>query len=73
MTSESPGDRAGAPIPSAAAARALHKLAEGARAEPWSFEQFAATLLKTEVDSHCGQSRIKAARFPRKTLEEFDF
>ena len=34
-------------------------------------------LLGTEVsarDSHGGESRIKAARFPaRKTLEEFDF
>jgi DNA replication protein DnaC len=60
-----------------AAARALPKLADRARAEEWSFEQFAATLLKTEVDSrdsHGGQARIKAARFPaRKTLEEFDF
>src|SRR3954467_15693234 len=60
-----------------AAARALPKLAERARAEEWSYEQFAATLLKTETDSrdsHGGQSRIKAARFPaRKTLEEFDF
>jgi hypothetical protein len=60
-----------------AAARALPKLADRARAEEWSFEQFAATLLKTETDSrdsHGGQSRIKAARFPaRKTLEEFDF
>jgi hypothetical protein len=60
-----------------AAARALPKLAERARADEWSFEQFAAALLKTEVDSrdsHAGQGRIKAARFPaRKTLEEFDF
>jgi DNA replication protein DnaC len=60
-----------------AAARALPKLAERARADEWSFEQFAAALLKTEVDSrdsHGGQGRIKAARFPaRKTLEEFDF
>jgi DNA replication protein DnaC len=60
-----------------AAARALPKLADRARAEEWSFEQFAAALLKTETDSrdsHGGQSRIKAARFPaRKTLEEFDF
>ena len=60
-----------------AAARALPKLAERARAEQWSYEQFAATLLKTETDSrdsHGGQARIKAARFPaRKTLEEFDF
>jgi DNA replication protein DnaC len=60
-----------------AAARALPKLAERARSEEWSYEQFAATLLKTEIDSresHGGQARIKAARFPaRKTLEEFDF
>src|SRR3954449_9101036 len=60
-----------------AAARALPKLADRARHEEWSFEQFAAALLKTEVDSrdsHGGQARIKAARFPaRKTLEEFDF
>ena len=60
-----------------AAARALPKLADRARAEEWSYERFAAALLKTETDSrdsHGGQSRIKAARFPaRKTLEEFDF
>jgi DNA replication protein DnaC len=60
-----------------AAARALPKLADRARSEQWSFEQFAAALLKTEVDSrdsHGGQGRIKAARFPAtKTLEEFDF
>jgi DNA replication protein DnaC len=60
-----------------AAARALPRLADRARAEEWSFEQFAAALLKTETDSrdsHGGQARIKAARFPaRKTLEEFDF
>ena len=60
-----------------AAARALPKLAERAREESWSFERFAELLLQTEVasrDSHGGESRIKAARFPaRKTLEEFDF
>ena len=60
-----------------AAARALPKLADRARQEEWSYEQFAAVLLKTETDSrdsHGGQARIKAARFPaRKTLEEFDF
>ena len=52
-----------------AAARALPKLADRARAEQWSFEQFAAVLLKTETDSrdsHGGQSRIKAARFPAR-------
>jgi DNA replication protein DnaC len=60
-----------------AAAAALSKLADRARAEEWSYEQFLATVLKTETDSresHGGQARIKAARFPaRKTLEEFDF
>src|SRR6516162_602182 len=60
-----------------AAARALPKLAERAREESWSYERFAEALLSTEVssrESHGGESRIKAARFPaRKTLEEFDF
>jgi DNA replication protein DnaC len=60
-----------------AAARALPKLAERAREETWSYERFAEALLSTEVssrESHGGESRIKAARFPaRKTLEEFDF
>src|SRR3954466_6376550 len=60
-----------------AAARALPKLADRARAEQWSFERFAEVLLKTEIDSrdsHGGQARIKQARFPaRKTLEDFDF
>src|SRR6266568_1777766 len=60
-----------------AAARAMPKLAERAREESWSYERFAEALLSTEVssrDSHGGESRIKAARFPaRKTLEEFDF
>jgi DNA replication protein DnaC len=60
-----------------AAARALPKLADRAREEQWSYERFAEVLLSTEVssrESHGGESRIKAARFPaRKTLEEFDF
>jgi DNA replication protein DnaC len=60
-----------------AAARALPKLAERAREESWSYERFCEALLSTEVasrESHGGESRIKAARFPaRKTLEEFDF
>jgi hypothetical protein len=60
-----------------AAARALPKLAEWARAEEWSYERFAEALLATEQSSceaHGGESRIRAARFPaRKTLEEFDF
>jgi DNA replication protein DnaC len=60
-----------------AAARALPTLADRAREESWSYERFAEVLLGTEVsarDSHGGEGRIKAARFPaRKTLEEFDF
>jgi DNA replication protein DnaC len=60
-----------------AAARALPVLADRAREEQWSYERFAEILLGTEVsarESHGGESRIKAARFPaRKTLEEFDF
>ena len=52
-----------------AAARALPKLADRARSEDWSLEQFAAALLKTRTDSrdsHGGQSRIKQARFPAR-------
>src|ERR1700741_1695729 len=60
-----------------AAARALPALADRAREESWSYERFAEVLLGIEVaarDSHGGEGRIKAARFPaRKTLEEFDF
>jgi DNA replication protein DnaC len=60
-----------------AAARAMPKLAERARSEEWSYERFAEALLSSEVasrESHGGENRIKAARFPaRKTLEEFDF
>jgi len=60
-----------------AAARALPKLAERARAEEWSYEKFAEALLGTERSSreaHGGESRIRAARFPsRKTLDEFDW
>ena len=60
-----------------AAAAALPKLADRARSEEWSYEQFAAALLKTETDSrdsHGGEARIKAARFAaRRTIEEFDF
>jgi DNA replication protein DnaC len=60
-----------------AAARALPKLADRARQEEWSYEQFATALLETEHasrEAHGGEGRIRAARFPaRKTLEEFDF
>src|SRR5271166_658522 len=60
-----------------AAARAMPKLAERAREESWSHERFLEAVLSTEIssrESHGGENRIKAARFPsRKTLEEFDF
>ena len=60
-----------------AAARALPALADRARQDGWSYEHFAELLLGIEVsarESHGGEGRIKAARFPaRKTLEEFDF
>jgi DNA replication protein DnaC len=60
-----------------AAGRAWPKLAERAREESWSHERFLEAVLSTELssrESHGGENRIKAARFPaRKTLEEFDF
>jgi DNA replication protein DnaC len=60
-----------------AAARAFPMLTDRAREESWSYETFLEALLSTEVsarDSHGGENRIKAARFPaRKSLEEFDF
>jgi DNA replication protein DnaC len=53
------------------------RLAERARAENWSHEEFLAACLQREVsarESHGGEGRIRAARFPaRKSLEEFDF
>ena len=55
----------------------VDRLAERARAESWSHEEFLAARLQREVaarDAHGGEGRIRAARFPgRKTLEEFDF
>src|SRR5690349_15815862 len=53
------------------------RLAERARAESWSHEEFLVACLQREVsarESHGGEGRIRAARFPaRKALEEFDF
>src|SRR6202521_6477396 len=55
----------------------VQRLAERARADGWSHEEFLAACLEREVSarqSHGGESRIHAARFPaRKTLEDFDF
>jgi DNA replication protein DnaC len=56
---------------------AIDRLAERARTETWSYEEFLAACLQREVsarESHGGEGRIRAARFPsRKSLEEFDF
>ena len=56
---------------------AVDRLAERARAEAWTHEEFLAACLQREVaarDAHGGEGRIKAARFPaRKALEDFDF
>jgi DNA replication protein DnaC len=53
------------------------RLAERARAESWTHEEFLVACLQREVsarESHGGEGRIRAAKFPaRKSLEEFDF
>jgi DNA replication protein DnaC len=53
------------------------RLAERARTESWTHEEFLAACLQREVaarEAHGGEGRIRAARFPaRKSLEEFDF
>jgi DNA replication protein DnaC len=55
----------------------VDRLAERARAENWTHEEFLCACLEREVSSrqtHGGENRIKAARFPSyKTLEDFDF
>ena len=56
---------------------AAPRLAERARAESWTHEEFLVACLQREVaarESHGGEGRIRAARFPaRKSLEEFDY
>jgi DNA replication protein DnaC len=53
------------------------RLAERARSESWTHEEYLVACLQREVsarDAHGGEGRIKAARLPaRKSLEEFDF
>jgi DNA replication protein DnaC len=53
------------------------RLAERARTESWTHEDFLAACLQREVaarESHGGEGKIRAARFPaRKSLEELDF
>jgi DNA replication protein DnaC len=56
---------------------AAGRLAERARAENWTHEEFLAACLQREVaarEAHGGEGRIRQARFPaRKSLEEFDY
>jgi DNA replication protein DnaC len=56
---------------------AVPRLVERARAESWTHEEFLTACLQREVsarESHGGEGRIRAARFPaRKSLEEFDY
>ncbi len=58
-------------------AAAVDRLAERARTETWTHEEFLAACLEREVaarQDHGGENRIRAARFPgRKSLEDFDF
>jgi DNA replication protein DnaC len=58
-------------------AACVNRLAERARAENWTHEQYLAACLQREVssrESSGGELRIRAARFPaRKSLEDFDF
>jgi len=56
---------------------AVGRLAERARTENWTHEEYLVACLQREVaarDSHGAEGRIRAARFPsRKALEDFDF
>jgi DNA replication protein DnaC len=58
-------------------ARAIQRLAERARSENWTHEEFLAACLEREVaarQANGGELRITAARFPaRKSIEDFDF
>ena len=58
-------------------AASVERLAERARAESWTHEEFLAACLQREIaarEAHGGEGRVRAARFPaRKALEDFDF
>lgn len=55
---------------------AAERLAERARTESWTHTEYLVACLQREVsarDSHGGEGRIRAARFPAiKTIEELD-
>jgi len=57
--------------------QSVDRIAKRAREESWDYEDFLAACLEREVasrQSHGGEARVKAARFPQvKTLEDFDF
>ena len=57
--------------------QSVARLADRARTEGWTHEEFLAACLQREVaarQAHGGEGRIRAAHFPaRKSLEEFDF
>jgi IstB-like ATP binding protein len=57
--------------------QSVARLAERARAEGWTHEEFLAACLQREVaarEAHGGEGRVRHARFPaRKSLEEFDY
>ena len=58
-------------------AAAVDRLAERARSDGWTHEEFLAACLEREVAARAangGELRIRAARFPaRKSLDEFDY
>jgi DNA replication protein DnaC len=58
-------------------AASIDRLAERARTDGWTHEEFLAACLEREVaarQDHGGEGRIRAARFPaRKTIEDFDY
>ena len=50
---------------------AVDRLAERARAENWTHEEFLAACLQREVaarENHGGEGRIRAARFPARKI-----
>ena len=66
-----------APRPGPRGRQAASRVAEQARNESWSYEDFLTVLLEQEVlarQAQGGEARIRAARFAaRKTVEDFDF
>jgi DNA replication protein DnaC len=57
--------------------QAAARLADRARTESWTYEEYLTACLQREVsarEDHGGEGRIRAAKLPaRKSLEEFDY